>query len=153
VELKICDSLNDYALPNVLQIKRVKVSMGKSCGILFLVCMAACTYNDAAIQNGLHISFSQGQGKSVSAGDPSFQILIEKISDSRCPIGLYCIWGGEASVTFQIVSSEYVLKIGESKIFSDNQRSYKLILKDVTPFPSTTNMNAEKKAVFTLEKL
>ena len=126
---------------------------------MLLFWLAACAYHDAPVQDGVRMSFSQTEGKSITTvADPILQVWVKTISDSRCPIGLYCIWGGEASVTFEVVSSEYSLKvfslkIGESIVFTDNQRSYKLTLKDVTPFPSTTNANEVKTAMFTLEKL
>lgn len=121
--------------------------------ILFLVCLAACQYHDASVQSALRLNFSEAQGKPITTGDPSFQVLVVAISDSRCPSYVYCIWAGVATVSFQIGVNEFLLKIGESKIFSVGQKNYKLTLKDVTPYPNGGNEGEEKKAVFILEKI
>ncbi|HTH57899.1 MAG TPA: hypothetical protein VL728_17750 [Cyclobacteriaceae bacterium] len=121
--------------------------------VFVLVGLLACHYHDTSIPNGPHADFSAIKGNTITTGDPSFQVLVRSISDSRCPSDAVCIWAGEGKVTFQIGPNEFSLKIGASKSFSVGQKNYELTLTGVTPYPSSLNANEEKKAIFTLKQL
>jgi len=138
---------------------RVKVIMKKILILSVVVGLFGCQYHDSPIWNNPRIDFNAAKGDVITAGFPGFQVLIESISDSRCPSNVVCIWQGQASVTFQIVSAEYSMKntfsllISQSKNFSVGQKNYVLTLTDVTPYPNGSNGNEAKKAVFTIKPL
>ncbi len=109
-----------------------------------------------SIQKGIGVNLVAYPGDSVTIRDQQAQFSVEvlEISDSRCPIGLLCIWGGEASVKFKIESNVFLMKISESKDFTIDQRNFRITLKDVAPYPVYQNDNTKKQhAVFVVERI
>lgn len=115
--------------------------------------VSACQNQNSPAPNSLRTNFSAVEGNTITTGFPSFQVLVVSIYDSRCPSDVVCIWGGMASVTFQVGTDEFSLMISQSKKFSVGEKNYELTLNDVTPYPSSKTANEEKKAVFTLKRL
>ena len=127
--------------------------------ILFVsIATIGCEYNSLPIQTGIGVRLVASQGDAVTIRDQltksPFSVEVLEISDSRCPIGLLCIWGGEASVKFKIESNVFLLKVGESKDFTIDQRNFRITLKDVAPYPVYQNDNTKKQhAVFVVERI
>jgi len=125
--------------------------------ILFVsIATIGCEYNGMSIQKGIGVNLVAYPGDSVTIRDQQAQFSVEvlEISDGRCPIGLLCIWGGEASVKFKIESNVFLMKISESKDFTIDQRNFRITLKDVAPYPVYQNDNTKKQhAVFVVERI
>ncbi|HEY8934978.1 MAG TPA: hypothetical protein VIM65_07140 [Cyclobacteriaceae bacterium] len=91
-------------------------------------------------------------------GVSGINIQVTSIADSRCPDDVICIWAGKADVTFKIdgIDQSVILCPAEAGCnnpykFTIDKKHYKLTLNDVTPYPTTTNGNEEKKAEFIVE--
>jgi hypothetical protein len=95
-------------------------------------------------------------------GHINLQVL--EITESRCPSDVVCVRFGEAEVKVGVSGVEEILKtldlcIGDclqrnkGVILADtvaveiDGKDYAVILKDVIPFPSTTNQDKTKEAI------
>lgn len=72
----------------------------------------------------------------------NFYICMEAVnSDSRCPIGGYCIWEGNAEVKFRLeksgnVNIPFVLNTNTRFINSTVIEGYRITLGDLRPYPA-----------------
>jgi hypothetical protein len=87
--------------------------------------------------------------------DP-FSVKITRITDSRCPEGVYCIWQGEATVYLEvkeIQSGEVVLSTVHQPVDTVNNYVFKLM--DVLPYPKyqVEIPDSEKIVVLQINKL
>ncbi len=85
-----------------------------------------------------------------------FSVKITRITDSRCPEGVYCIWQGEATVYLEvkeIQSSEVVLSTFHQPVDTVNNYIFKLV--DVLPYPKyqVEIPDSEKIVVLQINKL
>lgn len=95
-------------------------------------------------------------------GHITLQVL--KIAESRCPSDVVCVRFGEVTVKVGVSGIEEILKtvdlcigdcpqLNKGVIIADtvaveiDGKDYAVILKDVVPFPSTTNQNLPKEAI------
>ena len=86
------------------------------------------------------------------------------ITESRCPSDVVCVRFGEAEVKVGVSGIEEILKtldlcvgdcpqrnrgviIADTVAVEIDGKDYAVILKDVVPFPSTTNQNLPKEAI------
>lgn len=79
--------------------------------------------------------------KEYISSDQSLKFSISKISDSRCPGDVQCVWQGEALVTIKIISSppsEITLSTYDNLV--DTVGIYSMELVDVSPYPLSTEM-------------
>lgn len=75
-------------------------------------------------------------GKVYPAMMDNLAIRIKEISDSRCPIGLVCFWGGEVTVTFEVkhtTAFDLTLTLHRHPVDTVDQYIFRLI--DVLPYP------------------
>ncbi|MBU2268317.1 MAG: hypothetical protein KKB15_09365, partial [Bacteroidetes bacterium] len=73
------------------------------------------------------------------------KIIVNDIKDSRCPLNATCVWAGEAVVKLSVSNTEehsasFDLIYGtdakkDTVDFSIDQKAYRAILKNVTPYP------------------
>jgi len=75
----------------------------------------------------------------------------EIISDSRCPVGVQCIWAGtvevRAAVSTQVAHGEHVFTLGEPRTFGN----FSVTLVNVTPSPKAGEQIPESSYRFTFE--
>lgn len=80
-------------------------------------------------------------GETVENSDYGLSLIVENINDSRCPVGVECIWEGNASVEFKLTT-----KKGEYKFTLDTHsppnfkndtviEGIKYQLRNVLPYP------------------
>ena len=95
-------------------------------------------------------------------GHINLQVL--EIAESRCPSDVVCVRFGEAMVTVGVSGIEEIIKtldlcigdcpqrnkgliIADTVAVEIDGKDYEVILKDVIPFPSTTNQDQPKEAI------
>ena len=95
-------------------------------------------------------------------GHINLQVL--EITDSRCPSDVVCVRFGEAMVTVGVSGIEEIIKtldlcigdcpqrnkgviIADTVAVEIDGKDYEVILKDVIPYPSTTNQDKTKEAI------
>ena len=95
-------------------------------------------------------------------GHINLQVL--EIAESRCPSDVVCVRFGEAMVTVGVSGIEEIIKtldlcigdcpqrnngviISDTVVVEIDGKNYAVILKDVVPYPSTTNQNVPKEAI------
>lgn len=95
-------------------------------------------------------------------------VRVDSIQDSRCPTGATCIWAGQAKVKMLLAkgadSSTVRLILGASLQTDPTKRAdstnvtlsnqtYKVILRDVYPYPTISNLAQPQAAVVQVTKL
>lgn len=131
--------------------------------ILVCICIVAvllgCESKELAVsQNDIGVNISKGQNESAVIEDISdltrrFEVKVLAIDDSRCPSDVVCVHAGWATVDFKINDLSFTLRIGESVEFTIHNQQFKLTLIDVVPYPTTTNQDERKKAIFVVDKV
>ncbi|MFB6316967.1 hypothetical protein [Saccharicrinis sp. FJH54] len=113
--------------------------------VLILLVLSACENEPAserhyAINLNDTVTFRYQQVRINS--DEGFTLCFDSISsDSRCPLGVECVWEGNAAAVFSFSDHEkdtsFVLNTNRSEIFPDNIVVQNLIFKlvSVTPYP------------------
>ena len=74
--------------------------------------------------------------KTYVSNDQTLKFSISEIGDSRCPIGVMCIWEGEAKVTvaFEIPVVDTIL-LSTYDNLRDTILDYEIQLFEVAPYP------------------
>lgn len=95
-------------------------------------------------------------------------VRVDSIQDSRCPTGATCIWAGQARVKLLLSkdsdSTSIGLALGAAPGAGNNNRldstnvslsseTYKVILREVNPYPSTTSIGQPQTAVVQVTKI
>ena len=106
---------------------------------------------------------------------PALTVQLEQVQDSRCPSDVICVTAGSAEATFTLTnpnggSKTLTLCLGECRSGTGTAGGYKLtdeaevtlgqeqfvvLLKDITPFPTTSRQDPEgksKKAVLVITR-
>lgn len=83
-------------------------------------------------------------------------VKVTRITDSRCPEGVYCIWQGEATVYLDVVETEtwqLVLSTVHNK--ADTLNNYVFTLINVLPYPKhqVEVPESKKTVVLQIDKL
>lgn len=95
-------------------------------------------------------------GKVYAAENRDLTIKIESIQDSRCPVGVYCFWQGEASVHLEVIQNEH-WKIHLSTFLhpADTINNFIFKLIDVVPYPvyGTDIPDSEKRVILQIDPL
>jgi len=102
-------------------------------------------------QPGKNIALHQSE--SILITEVPLHVSVLAISDSRCPADVECFWAGQASADFKIDGITFQLLVGQAKEFDIPGKHLELTLIDVIPYPTTTNGNEKKSAVFVIERL
>ncbi|WP_246859175.1 hypothetical protein [Spirosoma sp. KCTC 42546] len=127
--------------------------------LLFSACKSSDTQPSDLVSVGLHQS-------ARLASD--VVVRVDSIQDSRCPTGATCVWAGQAKVKMLLVketdSTKVNLVIGASlnpdstkrqdstNVTLSNQ-TYKVILRDVYPYPTTSTQGQPQAAVVQVTKI
>ncbi|WP_080057558.1 hypothetical protein [Spirosoma aerolatum] len=127
--------------------------------LVFAACQHANTDPTDQVSLGLHQSARIGSDVTVR---------VDSIQDSRCPANATCIWAGQAKVKMLLSndrdSTTVRLALGADPGVSNNKRpdstnvtlssqTYKVILREVNPYPGTTPSNQPQTAVVQVTKL
>ncbi|QJW90959.1 hypothetical protein HNV11_17035 [Spirosoma taeanense] len=95
-------------------------------------------------------------------------VRVDSIQDSRCPTGTTCIWAGQAWVNMLLSAgndaSTVRLALGpdaregyakrlDSTNVSLNSKTYKVILREVNPYPTASTVGEPQTAVIQVTKL
>lgn len=126
--------------------------------LLFSACKSSETTPSDSISIGLHQSGRLGSDVVVRA---------DSIEDSRCPLNATCIWAGQAKVKLLLSknsdSTAVRLSLGadpgsmnkrpDSTTVSLKNETYKVILREVNPFPGSTTTTKPQTAVVQVSKL
>ena len=80
-------------------------------------------------------------GKTVKNSEYGISLQVESVNDSRCPIGVQCVWEGNAYVEFQLTtkqgSHKFTLDTHDPPNFKKDTliEGIKYQLIDVLPYP------------------
>ncbi|GAB4034907.1 hypothetical protein [Spirosoma gilvum] len=133
-------------------------------GLLFVgtLVFAACQHSNTdptdQVSLGLHQSARLGSDLTVR---------VDSIQDSRCPANATCIWAGQAKVKMLLTkdqdSTAVRLSLGADPGSKNNRpdstnvtlssQTYKVILREVNPYPGTSSSNQPQTAVVQVTKL
>jgi hypothetical protein len=85
--------------------------------IIFLL-VASCQKAPSEVSDQIiNKSFKLGIGESVTIKPDNVQIGFDTvISDSRCPIGVVCLWEGESQIKISLIKSRTTIIYGEIPI-------------------------------------
>jgi hypothetical protein len=125
--------------------------------LFILGCKPSETTPAATDRIALGASQSARLGSNVS-------VRVHVIQDSRCPANLTCIWGGEAKVSLALSKSgdshtlELILgrsgaKRSDSTQIALSGKTYKVILREVNPYPVSPATGPPPTAVIQVTKL
>nr|WKN39675.1 hypothetical protein K4G66_13335 [Tunicatimonas sp. TK19036] len=143
-------------------------------GILSLVWLTGCQSDDgemAGVKFGK--TFQLGSQDevflTVQPAADSLKVMVDSISDSRCPEGAQCIWAGNAEVKLSLSKEKetqlLTLCIGDCRsgdrtgfIEQDTAsvtlggQGFQVILKDVVPYPNLDNPPTQQEAVLEINE-
>lgn len=107
----------------------------------------------------------QQSGAFPSQRAPELTITVDKISDSRCPEDVVCVWGGEAETTLTVRSENGTSQVltlwlagtgsrPNSATVPANGRRYLVVLHAVTPYPKARNQTSPppQEAVLSVQR-
>jgi hypothetical protein len=94
-----------------------------------------------------HKMYNQPNCTAVASGDTvifsnktDLQTTLTKITDSRCPKGVTCVWAGTVSVDIRINDDfSMLLEIGKPTEIIHNEQKYSFTLVDVVPYPGASS--------------
>jgi len=104
-------------------------------------------------------SFTLNYGKQKTASKSKLKVMfVSVVEDSRCPVGVNCIWAGNAKVKVKIIGKR------STKEFEFNTNSgpkgdvfegWSIVIDSLTPEPHTDKpiSQASYKAKFTITRL
>lgn len=131
----------------------------KTTGIIItilLFVLSGCKKNSGEDDFVLEKELNLKAGEVYTAQKDNLTVTVKKITDSRCPIGVVCVWAGEASVWLDVndgKSWEVVLKTVHQPADTVNNYIFRLI--NVLPYPvyQVEVPDSEKVVVLQIEKL
>ena len=68
-------------------------------GLLLLAGCAGATHHDESAAQARTLTLQAGE--TVSLGDQGELRYVRTVNDSRCPVGVQCVWAGDAEVLFE----------------------------------------------------
>ena len=121
--------------------------------LLAIVLLAACS--PAILRLGTLVL---KPGQSATSADGSVSVtFVELIQDSRCPADAMCIWQGNVRVLIEVRQGtemqRYTLTLGallEGDVSSISLPGYTITLKDVQPYPLTSQPSSPADYEITL---
>ncbi|HMQ87285.1 MAG TPA: hypothetical protein PKB07_06865 [Flavilitoribacter sp.] len=111
---------------------------------------------------GQDIALAKGQSAMVSHKNPTMDLMVETtdIGESRCPSDVVCVWAGFAKADLKVSSEgetanvslclgqcEAKYKLTDTTYVQLGGTEFGLILKEINPFPTSTNGSDPKTAV------
>jgi hypothetical protein len=124
--------------------------------VLFLAILGSCKKEQENALFGLNQELTLKTGDIRNSKSDNLSVKVLKISDSRCAIGVVCVWQGEATVNLEVRGStvfEVMLSTYHHPVDTLNNLIFKLI--DVFPFPKygVEVPDSEKSVILKIDKL
>lgn len=112
---------------------------------LFIFLAFACTKEEVSSQVNLGDPITAEFAKTVEIKD-AISLKVSNIEENRCPKNVQCPWAGYVAVSLSIsdkstskdVKIEFSTKASKAEVELNGQK-YVIEVKDVTPYPETTN--------------
>lgn len=106
--------------------------------------LTACADSSGQLTASLGKRFSLAVNQTAVIASENLTITFQNISDSRCPIGVVCIWAGEARA--DIIIGTDTLTLVEPGHSANNTQPYKnyVLTFEVTPYPAANKMIEQK---------
>ena len=129
--------------------------------LLFLFILGSCKKEQETASFGLNQEVTLKTGDILSSKSENLSVKVLKISDSRCAIGVVCVWQGEATVTLEVKeTSSFDEAIGTVILSTFHQQvdtvnNFILKLIDVLPYPKygVEVPDSEKSVVLKISRL
>ena len=124
--------------------------------VVLLVAMLAVAASVPSAQIPIGKEFDLAVGDSVAVGPERLTVGFEKIaSDSRCPIGVLCIWEGDAAAEMwadlpDLGREDFVVHSNHGFDYAIRYGGYVIELKRVSPYPEYGVPNDPKAYVITV---
>ncbi|MFN8357360.1 MAG: hypothetical protein U0Y10_23085 [Spirosomataceae bacterium] len=147
-----------------------KIAMLALVAVTFVQCSKEETQPSLSLNETIKLKV--GQSASLPEVNPELTLKLNGAQDSRCPANAMCIWAGNAVAKFSLSdkqsSKEVELWLGDyrgaagapgtfktadSTDVTLGSKSYRLILKEIGPYPTTTNGDEIKDATVILKSL
>jgi hypothetical protein len=124
--------------------------------LIFLFILGSCKKEQETDPFGTNQELTLKTGDVRSSKSDNISIKVLKISDSRCPTGVVCVWQGEATVNLEIKEAtvyEVILSTFHQPVDTVNNLIFKLI--DVLPYPKygVEVPDSEKCVVLKIDRL
>lgn len=106
--------------------------------LTFVICCGfSCMHDEDCVPVRLGEESVLSFGNTYCLNDPSLQLSISDIQDSRCPEGVVCVWQGEVMVRllFKSGSIEEDVILRSALQPADTVGNYVFILLDALPYP------------------
>ncbi len=131
--------------------------------IVGITLVTACKSPEALPSNST--SLTVHQSARLASG---VMVRVDSIQDSRCPADVNCIWAGQAKVVMLLSADEDSSRVAlildpafsegskkrlDSTNVSLNKQAYKVILREVTPYPTTISQPKAQTAIVQVTKL
>jgi hypothetical protein len=116
-----------------------------------ILALLACGHSTTAPQLGDDIELHYGASVEIP-GDTVHVRFTDVTSDSRCPIGVLCIWAGEAAALFSVGANQTVtLTLGaDAAKAMAIVRGYHMMLVALKPYPTAGGSPIKADYVATL---
>src|SRR5688572_19267576 len=72
-------------------------------GLLLLTGCAGATHHDESAAQAQVLTLQIGE--TASLGDQGVLRYVRTVNDSRCPVGVQCVWAGDAEVLFEFTAA------------------------------------------------
>jgi hypothetical protein len=124
--------------------------------VLFLFILVSCKKEQESAPFGLNQELTLKAGDICNSKSDNLSVKVLKINDSRCPIGVVCVWQGEATVNLEVKEAsvyEVVLSTFHQPVDTVNNLIFKLV--DVQPYPKygVEVPDSEKCVVLKIDRL
>ena len=129
--------------------------------ILFIACQKQ-VLNNPTVSFGTKINVELNDSAVIGVTGNLIKVNVEQVNDSRCPSDVTCITAGDAMVSLKIIDDKnnqasFDLYYGQKSkfksdtlAFSVNQKNYKMILSNVSPYPATNQKQGKKNVELTI---
>ena len=129
--------------------------------LFLLIIMGSCKKEQETgpLELNKEVTLKTGDVRNLNPDNLSIKVL--NINDSRCPIGVVCIWQGEATVTLEVKeTSSFDEAIGSVVLSTfhqpvDTVSGYIFRLIDVLPYPvyGVEVPEKDKKVVLKIDRI
>jgi hypothetical protein len=124
------------------------------CCLLFAIACGGDTPTGPTVGVNEQVTLAPGQTARVNGSDVRLQ-FVDVSSDSRCPIGVFCIQGGEAIVRIRASgggsTTTYELHTGDASRAAASHGDIRFVLAQLAPFRPSGGTVAQSDYRATLE--
>jgi hypothetical protein len=123
--------------------------------ILILFLFAGTSCEDKVIDQGFTPGreYSLEINKLYTSADSQYSIIINEVSDSRCPESVTCIWSGEVSIKGDLTINDSKLPFEIHSVISQSNKQpdgYTIQIVDAKPYPKNENTQKPEDLIITL---